>query len=84
VIVGFLWNTLVEVLVMPITYRVIAYMKKREPTYNCVLSRHLAVSTWTRSEILAIRRAEPVQRRIVEDADQGERLAAQSKLVKQR
>lgn len=33
VIVGFLWKTLVEVLVMPITYRVIAYVKKREPTY---------------------------------------------------
>ena len=29
VIVGFLWKTLVEVLVMPITYRVIAYVKKR-------------------------------------------------------
>ncbi len=33
VIVGFLWKTLVEVLVMPITYRVIAFIKKREPTY---------------------------------------------------
>ncbi|NLE80938.1 MAG: queuosine precursor transporter [Rhodococcus sp.] len=33
VIVGFLWKTLVEVLVMPITYRVIAYVKKHEPTY---------------------------------------------------
>ncbi|MFE3292894.1 queuosine precursor transporter [Rhodococcus sp. NPDC059234] len=33
VIVGFVWKTLVEVLVMPITYRVIAYVKKREPTY---------------------------------------------------
>ena len=33
VLVGFLWKTLVEVLVMPITYRVIAYVKKREPTY---------------------------------------------------
>lgn len=32
-IVGFLWKTLVEVLVMPITYRVIAHVKKREPTY---------------------------------------------------
>ena len=32
-LVGFLWKTLVEVLVMPITYRVIAYVKKREPTY---------------------------------------------------
>ncbi|WP_370512182.1 queuosine precursor transporter [Skermania sp. ID1734] len=33
VIVGFVWKTLVEVVVMPITYRVIAYIKKREPTY---------------------------------------------------
>ncbi|MCQ4120362.1 queuosine precursor transporter [Rhodococcus tibetensis] len=33
VIVGFLWKTLIEVLVMPVTYRVIAYVKKREPTY---------------------------------------------------
>jgi uncharacterized integral membrane protein (TIGR00697 family) len=33
VIVGFLWKTLVEVLVMPITYRVISYIKKREPSY---------------------------------------------------
>lgn len=33
VIVGFLWKTLVEVVVMPVTYRVIAYVKKREPSY---------------------------------------------------
>ncbi len=33
VIVGFLWKTLVEILVMPVTYRVIAYVKKREPSY---------------------------------------------------
>ncbi|MGW6623213.1 queuosine precursor transporter [Nocardia sp. NPDC055002] len=33
VIVGFLWKTLCEVLVMPITYRVIAVLKKTEPTY---------------------------------------------------
>jgi len=32
-IVGFLWKTLVEVLVMPITYRAISYVKKHEPTY---------------------------------------------------
>ncbi|SDC58130.1 hypothetical protein SAMN05444580_101282 [Rhodococcus tukisamuensis] len=32
-IVGVVWKILVEVLVMPITYRVIAYIKKREPTY---------------------------------------------------
>ncbi|MFD4182060.1 VUT family protein, partial [Rhodococcus sp. NPDC058514] len=28
-----LWKTLIEVLVMPVTYRAIAYVKKREPTY---------------------------------------------------
>ncbi|WP_420750922.1 queuosine precursor transporter [Rhodococcus sp. O3] len=33
VIVGFLWKTLVEIVVMPITYRVIAHVKKHEPTY---------------------------------------------------
>src|SRR5690606_41273168 len=33
VLVGFLWKTLVEVLVMPITYRVIAILKRYEPTY---------------------------------------------------
>ncbi len=33
VIVGFVWKTLVEVLVMPITYRVIAFLKKAEPSY---------------------------------------------------
>lgn len=34
VIIGFVWKTLVEVLVMPITYRVIAMVKRREPTYR--------------------------------------------------
>ena len=34
VIVGFLWKTLAEVIVMPITYRVISYIKKREPSYQ--------------------------------------------------
>ncbi len=34
VIVGFVWKTLVEILVMPITYQVIGYIKKREPTYE--------------------------------------------------
>ncbi|RVW00317.1 queuosine precursor transporter [Rhodococcus xishaensis] len=33
VIVGFLWKTLVEILVLPVTYRVIAFVKKREPSY---------------------------------------------------
>lgn len=34
VIVGFLWKTLMEVLLLPVTYRVIGYIKKREPTYQ--------------------------------------------------
>ncbi|WP_305095103.1 queuosine precursor transporter [Prescottella sp. R16] len=33
VIIGFVWKTLVEILVMPVTYRVIAYVKKHEPGY---------------------------------------------------
>ena len=32
VVVGFIWKTLVEILVMPITYAVIAWVKKRELT----------------------------------------------------
>ncbi|WP_067721090.1 queuosine precursor transporter [Nocardia yamanashiensis] len=34
VIVGFLWKTLAEVIVLPITYRVIAFLKKHEPSYQ--------------------------------------------------
>lgn len=34
VIVGFLWKTLVEVIMLPVTYRVIALLKKHEPTYE--------------------------------------------------
>ncbi|WP_033243880.1 queuosine precursor transporter [Nocardia carnea] len=33
VIIGFLWKTLVEILMLPITYRVIGLLKKHEPTY---------------------------------------------------
>ncbi|MBF6438061.1 queuosine precursor transporter [Nocardia cyriacigeorgica] len=32
-IVGFLWKTLIEVLLLPITYRIIAVLKKHEPSY---------------------------------------------------
>ncbi|NUS42425.1 MAG: queuosine precursor transporter [Mycobacteriaceae bacterium] len=32
--VGFVWKTLVEIAVMPLTYRVIAFVKHREPTYE--------------------------------------------------
>lgn len=34
VIVGFVWKTLAEVIVLPITYRVIAFLKKNEPSYQ--------------------------------------------------
>lgn len=33
VIVGFLWKTLCEVVLLPVTYQVIALLKKHEPTY---------------------------------------------------
>ncbi|MEU0545790.1 queuosine precursor transporter [Nocardia sp. NPDC005978] len=34
VIVGFVWKTLAEIIVLPITYRVIAFLKKNEPSYQ--------------------------------------------------
>ena len=34
VIVGYFYKTLLEVLLLPITYRVIAYVKANEPTYS--------------------------------------------------
>ncbi|WP_227997991.1 queuosine precursor transporter [Nocardia australiensis] len=34
VIVGFIWKTLAEIIVLPITYRVIAFLKKHEPSYE--------------------------------------------------
>lgn len=33
VVVGYIYKTLLEVVLLPITYRVIAYVKKHEPTY---------------------------------------------------
>lgn len=39
-VIGFLWKTLVEILVMPITYRVTAALKRREPTYQQALRAH--------------------------------------------
>jgi len=33
IVVGFVWKTLVETVMMPVTYVVIAAVKKREPTY---------------------------------------------------
>ena len=34
VIVGYLYKTLLEVVLLPITYRVIAWIKANEPTYG--------------------------------------------------
>ncbi|SDS45771.1 queuosine precursor transporter [Microlunatus soli] len=39
-VIGFAWKTLVEILVMPITYRVTAALKRREPTYQQALQAH--------------------------------------------
>jgi uncharacterized PurR-regulated membrane protein YhhQ (DUF165 family) len=33
-VIGWVYKTAVEVVVLPITYRVIAYIKRREPTYE--------------------------------------------------
>ena len=38
VVVGFVYKTAVEVLLLPVTYRVIAFVKRREPTYELALS----------------------------------------------
>jgi queuosine precursor transporter len=37
-VIGFLWKTLVEIMVMPITYRVTAWLKLREPSYQEALA----------------------------------------------
>ncbi|MSX44173.1 MAG: queuosine precursor transporter, partial [Actinobacteria bacterium] len=37
VIVGYIYKTLLEVVLLPITYRVIAYVKTNEPTYGPAL-----------------------------------------------
>jgi len=38
VLVGFAYKTAVEVILLPVTYRVIAVVKKREPTYELALT----------------------------------------------
>jgi len=38
VLVGFTYKTAVEVILLPVTYRVIAFVKKREPTYELALT----------------------------------------------
>ena len=36
-VVGFLWKTLVEIVVMPLSYTVIAWLKRNEPSYQAAL-----------------------------------------------
>ena len=38
VVIGFVWKTLVEAVLLPVTYVVIASIKKREPSYQAALS----------------------------------------------
>ena len=38
VVIGFVWKTLVEAVLLPVTYVVIAWIKKREPSYQAALS----------------------------------------------
>ena len=37
-IVGFVWKTLVEIIIMPLTYLVVGWLKKREPSYQQALN----------------------------------------------
>ena len=38
VVIGFVWKTLVETVLIPVTYLVIGWIKKREPTYQAALA----------------------------------------------
>lgn len=38
VVIGFVWKTLVEAVLLPVTYVVIAWIKKREPSYQAALA----------------------------------------------
>lgn len=44
VVIGFVWKTLVEAVLLPVTYVVIAWIKKREPSYQAALSGSLSQS----------------------------------------
>ena len=44
VVIGFVWKTLVEAVLLPVTYVVIAWIKKREPSYQTALSGSLSQS----------------------------------------
>ncbi|MCD2146020.1 queuosine precursor transporter [Gordonia paraffinivorans] len=37
-VVGFVWKTLVEIVIMPVTYLVVAWLKRAEPTYQEALA----------------------------------------------
>lgn len=37
-VLGFLWKTLVEIVIMPLSYAVIAWLKRREPSYQVALA----------------------------------------------
>lgn len=38
VVIGFVWKTLVEAVLLPVTYLLIAWLKKREPSYQAALA----------------------------------------------
>lgn len=37
-VIGFVWKTLVELVMLPVTYAAIAWLKKREPSYQAALA----------------------------------------------
>lgn len=39
-VIGFVWKTLVELVMLPVTYAAIAWLKKREPSYQAALAAH--------------------------------------------
>ena len=44
-IVGFVWKTLVEIVIMPVTYFVVGWLKRAEPTYQEALDAATARTT---------------------------------------
>lgn len=38
VVVGFVWKTLVEIIIMPVTYLVVGWLKRAEPSYQAALA----------------------------------------------
>lgn len=39
VVIGFVWKTVIEIVVMPATYAVVRYLKRAEPSYAAALTR---------------------------------------------